>query len=30
MVTVNKCPDGQIEYWIMTLMFGKEQINKTK
>lgn len=29
-VTVNKCPDGQIEYWIMTLMFGKDQINKTK
>ena len=27
-VTVNRCPDGQIEHWIMTLMFGKDQINK--
>ena len=29
-VTVHKSPEGQVFHWIMTLMFGKDQVNKKK
>lgn len=29
-VNVHKSPEGQVFHWIMTLMFGKDQVNKKK